>query len=139
MATRYSVEDQIAALNRHDPQAFAGFYAQDALVYDPQYPEPLRGSDAISKDMSDFLQAFPDFNFSLKSQVGSGDAIAFEGSGKGTHRGPLAGPAGEIPATSLSINIRFAAFLRLNDQGLIQEESRYYDLAGMMQQLGLMS
>jgi hypothetical protein len=32
----------------------------------------------------------------------------------------------------------FAAFIRTNSEGLIVEERRYYDLAGMMMQLGLM-
>ena len=50
----------------------------------------------------------------------------------------MAGPAGEIPATNRPMEVRFAAFLRVTDQGLIAEERRYFDLAGMMQQLGLM-
>ena len=138
MATKFSVKEQVEALNRHDADAFAAFYAPDASIDDPQYPEPLKGRDAIRKDIADFFAAFPDMNFALKSVVESGDTVAFEGAGKGTHKGPMASPAGEIPATNRTVEIRFAAFLRVTDQGLIAEERRYFDLAGMMQQLGLM-
>jgi hypothetical protein len=37
------------------------------------------------------------------------------------------------------MEIRFAAFLRLTNQGRIAEERRYYDLAGTRQQLGVSS
>ena len=138
MTTKYSVKEQIEALNRHDAAAFAGFYTPDALVHDPQHAEPLKGRDAIRKDIADFIGAFPDLNFTLKTVVESGDTVAFEGAGKGTHKGPMASPAGEIPATNRPMEFRFAAFLRVNGQGLIAEERRYFDMAGMMQQLGLM-
>ena len=139
MATKFSVKEQVEALNRHDADAFAAFYAPDASIDDPQYPEPLKGHDAIRKDMADFMAAFPDLKFTLKTAVESGDTVAFDGVGQGTHKGPMAGPTGEIPATGRPVQIRFAAFLRVNDQGLIAEERRYFDMAGMMQQLGLMS
>ncbi|MDZ4278364.1 MAG: ester cyclase [Dehalococcoidia bacterium] len=138
MAAQFSVEKQTEALNQHDPDAFAGFYRPDAVVYDPQHPEPLKGRDAIRKDIGEFLAAFPDLNFALKTVVTSGDTVAFEGAGTGTHKGPLAGPTGAIPATNRTAEIRFAAFLRVDDQGLIAEERRYFDMAGMMQQLGIM-
>lgn len=138
MATQYSVEKQMEAFNRHDPDAFAAFYRPDAVAYDPQYPEPLKGRDAIRKDISGFFAAFPDMSFTLKSVVASGERVAFEGAGRGTHKGPLAGPAGMIPATDRTVEIPFAAFVRVDDQGLIAEERRYLDMAGMMQQLGLM-
>ena len=139
MATKFSVKEQVAALNRHDAEAFTAFYAPDALIHDPQHPEPLKGRDAIRQDIADFIGAFPDLVFTLKTAVESGDTVAFEGTGTGTQKGPMAGPAGEIPATNRPMEVRFAAFLRVNDQGLIAEERRYFDMAGMMQQLGMMS
>jgi steroid delta-isomerase-like uncharacterized protein len=137
MAAKYSLRDHIDALNRHDADAFAAFYAPDVLADDPQYPEPLRGRDAIRKDIIDFWQAFPDIHFTLKNSLESGDAVAFEGLASGTHMGSMLGPEGEIPATNRPVRFRFAAFLRLDNQGLIAEERRYFDMAGMMQQLGL--
>jgi steroid delta-isomerase-like uncharacterized protein len=139
MAAKYSVDRQVEALNRHDAEAFAGFYAPDAVVYDPQYPEPLEGRDAIRKDMADFIRAFPDISFRVTTAVERDETVAFDGVGKGTHKGPLAGPSGELAATNRPVEIRFAAFLRVTDQGLIAEERRYVDMGRMMQQLGMVS
>jgi steroid delta-isomerase-like uncharacterized protein len=136
MGSSYSVKEQVQVLNRHDADAFAGFYTPSALLYDPQYPEPLKGREAIRKDMADFIRAFPDLTFDATTIIEQGATVAFEGTGKGTHRGPLTGPAGEIAATNRPVEMKFAAFLRV-ENGLIAEERRYYDLAGLMQQLGV--
>ena len=43
-----------------------------------------------------------------------------------------------IHALGIAALIAFVAMIQLDSSGLIAEERRYYDLAGMMQQLGLM-
>ena len=43
------IRNQIDAANRHDVEAITDSYSADAVVRDPQYPEPLRGSAAIAK------------------------------------------------------------------------------------------
>jgi steroid delta-isomerase-like uncharacterized protein len=136
-ATSFSLEQQVAALNRRDVDGFASFYAPDATVIDPQYSDPLKGTSAIRQDLTDFVRAFPDLSFTIQTQVGDGQTLAFEGLAKGTNRGVLATPNGEIPATNKPVTMRFAAFLRLASDGRIAEERRYYDLAGLFQQLGL--
>lgn len=130
--------ERVQAANRRDLEAFAAFYAKDATVYDPMYPEPLKGRAATRKDFEEFLTAVPDLKLTLGAVAHSGDTVAFELIARGRHEGPLAGPAGAIPATKRRIDMPMAAFSRMDDEGLIAEERRYYDLAGLMQQLGLM-
>ena len=138
MPAKDTVKKMVDAFNRHEANAFAALFAPDAVAYDPQYPQPLKGREAIRKDIEDFFQAFPDIQFKISNIIVSGDTVAFEGSAIGTHKGPLAGPTGTVPATNRGVEIRFAAFDRVNAQDLVVEERRYFDLAGMMQQLGLM-
>ena len=138
MAAEDFVRDHIKVFNEHSADGWASHYAEDAELYDPQYPEPKRGRAAVHKDISDFFGAFPDIQFTVRSIVASGDRIAVEGTGAGTHGGPMEGPGGTIPATNKHAEMPFAAFIRTNSAGLIVEERRYYDLAGMMMQLGLM-
>jgi hypothetical protein len=45
---------------------------------------------------------------------------------------------GTIPATNMQMDLPFAVFVRIGADGLITEERRYFDLAGMLGQLGLM-
>jgi hypothetical protein len=54
----------------------------------------------------------------------------------GTHTGPFATPEGEIPAIGRAVEVRGAIFARLNADGKIVEEHRYYDVAGLAAQLG---
>jgi steroid delta-isomerase-like uncharacterized protein len=138
MAAEDFVLSHIDKFNSHDAEGWANNYADDAVLYDPQYPEPKRGRDAVKKDIQDFFSAFPDMQFRVVGVTGSGEHCAVQGVGAGTHNGPMEGPQGTIEATGKAVEIPFASFLRLNQAGKIAEERRYYDLAGMMGQLGLM-
>jgi len=128
------------AINAHDLDALAKVYASDAVAYDPMYPEPLRGREAIKKDSGDFFRAFPDLRFEISSIVEKDDGL---GAGElvmsGTHTGPLATPTGgEVPPTNKRIDLKGAAFVRLNGSGEIVEERRYYDVGTILRQLGVM-
>lgn len=125
------------AINAHDAKAFAATYAVDAVVHDPFYPQPLKGRDAIEQDMVELLRAFPDARFTLGPPLQGGETIAAEYTWRGTHQGPLASPDGEIPATGKSIDNSGAVFSKLNADGEVSEERRYYDVAGLVSQLGV--
>ena len=132
-----TIRKQLLAWNQHDIPATAAFYTQDAVAYDPQYPQPLQGKEAIKEDAETFVRAFPDIHMELSSIVAKGDNVGFEGVASGTHKGPLEGPTGSIPATNKRVQMKFAIFCRVNEQGLITEERRYFDIAGMAAQLGI--
>jgi steroid delta-isomerase-like uncharacterized protein len=128
------------AITAHDLDATAKNYASDAVAYDPMYPEPLRGREAIKKDSADFFRAFPDLRFEITSLIEKDDR---SGAGEvrmtGTHTGPLATPTGgEVPPTNKRIELKGAAFVKLNEKGEIVEERRYYDVGTILRQLGLM-
>ncbi len=131
------VDKQRETINRHDADAFAALYAADAVVMDPTYPEPLRGREAIEKDIADFVTAFPDLEVSFGRPIADGRGHAFEITMKGTHRGPLAGPEGEVPATNKTMELPVGVFAELDEDGRIREERRYYDLSTLFGQLGL--
>ena len=130
-------EKYASAANRHDAQAVAAFYANDCVIYGPLFPEPLRGRDAAQKDIADFIRAFPDLRFEFRNALEKGDVGVAELHMSGTNTGPLSTPIGEVPATKKRIDIWGAGYARINSQGLIAEERRYYDTAGFMKRLGL--
>jgi steroid delta-isomerase-like uncharacterized protein len=127
------------AFSKHDIEATAKLYASDAIAYDPMYPEPLRGRDAIRKDTANFFRAFPDLRLEVlttieKDERSGADEVRLTG----THTGPMQDPTGkEIPPTNKRIELKGAAFVKLNDRGEIVEERRYYDVGTMLRQLGL--
>jgi steroid delta-isomerase-like uncharacterized protein len=126
-------------INSHNLDAATNVYASDAVAYDPMYPEPLRGRDALRKDTAVFFRAFPDLRFEIVSILEKDERNgAAEIRMTGTHTGPLQSPTGEeIPPTKKRIELKGAVFARLNDRGEIVEERRYYDVGTMLRQLGL--
>jgi steroid delta-isomerase-like uncharacterized protein len=132
-----TIREVLDAINRHDVEAFSALYADDAVVHDPQYPEPLRGRSAIRRDMEDFLRTFPDLHGDLRSTIEAEGIASFEAHMSGTHQGPLPGPSGEIPPTGKRVEMDAGIFCKFDEKGQIVEERRYYDVAGLMGQLGL--
>ncbi|SRR6266550_2952762 len=128
-----------AAISKHDLDAHGKLYASDAVAYDPMYPQPLRGRDAIRKDTEIFLRAFPDMRFEALTVIEKDDRTgSAEIRLSGTHTGPLQSPTGEeIPPTKKRVELKGAVFARLNERGEIVEERRYYDVGTMLRQLGL--
>jgi len=126
-------------INAHNIDAATNVYASDAVAYDPMFPQPLRGRDAIRKDTATYFRAFPDLRFEILTIVDKDERNgAAEIRMTGTHTGPLESPTGEeIPPTKKRIELKGAVFARLNDRGEIVEERRYYDVGTMLRQLGL--
>jgi len=56
----------------------------------------------------------------------------------GTMKGPMAGPDGkEIAPTGKSFEVDFCTVARWDENGQIIEENLFYDLVGLMTQIGL--
>ena len=135
---RRVIEEQVAAINDHDAAGLARLYSQDASVRDPQSAEPLLGRDGVEQDASVFFTAFPDLRAEVSSTVVEGLTFAVELTLTGTHTGPLPLGADEVAATGRTLSFPMAYVSRLDDDGLIRDEQRYYDVASQLQQLGLL-
>jgi steroid delta-isomerase-like uncharacterized protein len=125
------------AWDDRDMDALVQNYAEDAVMYMPGEPEPVRGRKAIAKNQEAFLQAMPDFKLKLTLVLIQGNHIAFEGEVKGTFTGPLTTPAGEVQPTGKIAKLKFVFIARVNADGLIEEDRTYYDNLDFMQQLGV--
>src|SRR2546422_6319662 len=68
----------IEAFNRHDADATAKLYANDCVVHDPLYPEPLVGRNAVKEDNANFFRAFPDIRFEIVEILDRGDVGSAE-------------------------------------------------------------
>jgi steroid delta-isomerase-like uncharacterized protein len=135
-----TIRNLFEAANRKDLQAVAESYAPLAVAHDPGYPKPLTGREAIRKDFEAFfLKGMPDAKMNIISMMSKSSTVVAECAFKGTHTGPLETPDGTVPATNKQIELRIAIFYAgFNEKGQITEERRYYDMAGLMRQLGLM-
>ena len=120
-----------------DPNAVAAMYVPDAVRYDPTAPQGMRGRDAILKYQETLAKAFKDVVARTLSVVSKGDITAWEWVFTLTHGGPFELPTGTLAPTNRRVTMNGATFYRFNREGLIAEQRDYFDIAGLMQQLGV--
>lgn len=84
-----------------------------------------------------FLVAFPNVHHEIVSSIEQGDSLLVEGRYIGDHTGPLRTPDGnEIPPTGRPLALEYAHVARV-DGDRFSSWHVYFDMAAMMQQLGL--
>ena len=131
------IERYLEAFTMQEADRLAGFYTESSLYQGPGLPEPLRGPSAIIENFRGFWSAFPDLRFEKERAFGQGDWLCVEGTGTGTHTGPLTSPDGEtIPATNRKIQFKLCTVYKVVG-GKVMEDHDYFDQLGFMAQLGL--
>ena len=83
-----------------------------------------------------WAMALPDSKATFDNAVVSGNTVVLEMTWRGTHTGPLQSPAGEIPATGKTVEIRACEVVEI-EGGKAKSIRHYLDMTTMMQQLGL--
>lgn len=113
------------------------YLAADVVVTDSG-GVTLRGPAQVLAYLGGWRAAFPDGRMSITRRVESGDLVAAEVRGEGTHGGPLTGPQGILPATGKQIVLNTVDFCRIEKNQIVQWNS-YFDSADLMAQLGVVS
>ena len=128
------IEDCFAAWNSHDVDKILSFYTDDYIYEDVAFGNVTRGKKELISYINSILADFPDLKYEMKSAFGTDDYIGCEWVMTGTQaHSNLPG----IPATGKKLSIRGASIIELR-QGKISLETGYWNLASMLQQLGLM-
>lgn len=127
------------AWNSQDWDTFEKRHSADTAVYWPGQPDPTRGRQDHRAEAVEFFKTFPDNHLDLpyKVLIGEGEYTCSIARFTGTMTGPMKGPDGtEIPPTGKSFEVDFCTVARWKD-GEIVEENLFYDLVGLMKQIGL--
>jgi steroid delta-isomerase-like uncharacterized protein len=133
------VNAALEAFEAHDMEGFVNYMSDSVADYTPGRSEPLRGREAVKQDNIGFLSIYPDVKFEITRIFGEGDMVCAEGFVKGTNKGPLPGPDGNmIPATNKSVRVP-ACFVAKIENGLISEIREYLDQAEFSRQLGILN
>jgi steroid delta-isomerase-like uncharacterized protein len=124
-------------LNAHDLDAYAALFADDCELTDTATGEIFRGREGARKNMEGWFTPFPDATIEIVNLIAGADWAAIEAIGRGTQTGPMMGPDGEVPATGRMLALPFCSTLEMSN-GKIAGGRDYYNIADIMQQLGLM-
>ena len=116
-------------------------HTEDVAVYWPGGGPPTRGRHNHDLEAVEFFKTFPDnhlINNPYKIFFGQGDYTCTVADFSGTMKGPMKTAGGKtIPPTNKSFHVEFCTVAHWNDKGEILEERLFYDLVGLMKQIGL--
>jgi ketosteroid isomerase-like protein len=125
--------------NAQDWDTFSRRHKPDTVVRWPGKP-PTHGVEDHRRESEEMFRTFPDNrvgNRPYKVLFAAGDWTCSIARFTGTMTGPMQGPGGtDFPPTGRSFEVDFCTVARW-DNGQIVEENLFYDLAGLMNQIGL--
>jgi steroid delta-isomerase-like uncharacterized protein len=124
------------AFNARDFDRIAELTAADGLITVVGSGATYRGTDGVRRYNSMWAEAFPDGAITIGDVIASGDHVVVEFTGRGTHTGTLATPAGAIPATGRSVTLQLCDVLEF-DNGRVRAQRTYFDSGSLLAQLGL--
>jgi len=129
-----------ALFNAKDWNKFPGCYAETASSeqVDMGMPALVGRANVVDKNAKVFATAFPDLTGESELTIVSGNDILSVLLLKGTHKGPLPGPQGEIAATNKKIGYLAVQHVQTTADGrLVAKERFMYDGGTFLGQLGL--
>jgi steroid delta-isomerase-like uncharacterized protein len=127
--------EEVESFNAGDWERFKATYAADAVYDELATQRHVEGSDEILEVNRQWKEAFPDAKGTITSASAGDDTVTLEITWEGTQSGPMAGPQGEIPPSNRRAVVKAAQVLKFSDHQ-IKENHHYFDLMGMLQQLG---
>jgi hypothetical protein len=128
------------AWNSQDWETFKKRHSEHVAVFWPGQPEPTREKHNHEAEAREFFKTFPDnhiVNNPYKILFGDGDWTCTVADFTGTMKGPMKSGAKVIPPTNKSFKVEFCTVAHWRN-GEILEERLFYDLVGLMKQIGLM-
>jgi predicted ester cyclase len=128
------------AWNAQDWDTFDNRHRKEVVVRWPGQT-PTHGIHDHRVEGVRMFKTFPDNrvgNRPYKVLFASGDWTCSIARFTGTMKGPVARPGGKaIPPTGKAFEVDFCTVARWDENGKIIEENHFYDMVGMMTQLGL--
>jgi steroid delta-isomerase-like uncharacterized protein len=127
------LEDYLAALNAHDVERIASLFTEDCIFEDVPTGIAHYRKEGVKANFSMEFTAFSDYKVEIKTIIVAGEYAATEAVMSATHTGALP----MLPATGKSVSVRAASVLEMRGDK-IKRNSNYFNMASMMQQLGVM-
>jgi steroid delta-isomerase-like uncharacterized protein len=138
--TQQSVVDiakaQVIAYNEKDWDKVKAGVAP-GMVYDELATQrKVEGVDDVIEVWKGWANAMPDSKATFNSEVASGNTVVLEMTWRGTHKGPLQMPSGDIPATGKKFELRACQVVEVaNDK--VKSVRHYFDMGSLLRQLGV--
>jgi hypothetical protein len=127
--------------NSQNLEVFRKRHTKDCIVRWPNQ-SPTNGIDAHEQEALAFFNTFPDqhlVNNPYKVMFAQDNWTCTVAEFTGTMKGPMTLAGGKvIPPTNKSFKVDFCTVAHWNEAGEILEENLFYDLMGMLKQIGVL-
>ena len=131
-----AAREEIEAFNEGDWDRLAAGATDDVVHEEPATGRRVQGKDALIELNRAWREAYPDAKGTITDSFACGDRVAMRITWEGTQSGPLDLPGGgQLPPTGKRVTVLGCQVFRVAD-GKIAESVHYFDLLGMMEQLG---
>jgi predicted ester cyclase len=125
----------VESINKRTKEGFLDLHGESTILHDPTLGS-MKGRQALDKMWTGLFSMFPDYQIRRVRSFGQDDWVCLEVEESGTMKGPIhAGPK-EIAPTGKSFKIPSSIICRV-EEGRIGEVRIYFDVLGLMAQLGL--
>jgi steroid delta-isomerase-like uncharacterized protein len=130
------IKRNLDAFGASDWDAYKATLAPDVIYEELATKRRTTTADELVALDKGWKGAFPDASANVKNFYTSGDCAIAEVEWEGTHKGPLEGPFGALPASNKRVKLGAVLIHKVKD-GKIVELRHYFDLFGMLQMLGV--
>jgi len=125
----------VAAFNAADWPRFRATLADDLVYEEAGTGRRVEGGDAYLQLSRGWKEAFPDAAGAVRTVLADGETVAQEIEWTGTHTGPMAGPAGPIPASEKRVRVAGTLWYTLRE-GKVRSLRHHLDVLTLLQQIG---
>ncbi len=125
------------AWNVGDLSKSAPYEADGFMAEGPGAPDPMNAEQNRMYSQN-FLTAFPDSKFEVLLTIPHDDYVVVHWKASGTHTGPLGTPTGgAVPPTGKMVTVMGSTTSQVKN-GKLTHSWTFWDMAGMLGQLGLL-
>jgi len=124
------------AFNSRDFDLLSESVAAEGTITMMGSGQTFHGPEGARQYNTMWADAFPDGMVTIDRIIAQDDYVVVEFTGRGTHTGTLATPAGDIPATGRSVTLQLVDVLEFADEKVKAQRS-YFDSGSLMAQLGI--
>jgi steroid delta-isomerase-like uncharacterized protein len=108
-------------------------YSNDYLGEDVSGNKKRTGIEGVKSWLNSVFHAFPNIHYTLVDHIENGDRIVLHWIAEGNHHGSFL----KIPASGKQVSINGMSLLKI-ENGKIKEGKLFWDLAGVLRQIGLL-
>jgi steroid delta-isomerase-like uncharacterized protein len=126
----------IEAFNAGDWDRFGATLAEECVHDELATQRHLEGLDSILEANRDWKEAFPDARGEVRRATADNGVVTLEITWEGTQSGPLHMPNGDLPPSNRHVVVQAVEVFDVEGDK-IRESHHYFDMMGLMQQLGV--